>query len=109
MPGHTIVTTRRHEETLFGVTRDEEAALAHTVAAVGRALRLVLNPDGILIQQSNGVAAFQSVPHVHVHVIPKVAGPYPPIVEPQIIPWVDRHKLAVRIKAASVSAQSDDH
>jgi histidine triad (HIT) family protein len=78
MPGHTLVTTRRHVETIFDLTPDEEAMLAHGVARAARMVRAALDPDGLLIQQNNGVAAFQTVPHVHFHVIPKRAdAPFP--------------------------------
>lgn len=51
----------------------------HGVARAARMLRAALDPDGLLIQQDNGIAAFQTVPHVHFHVIPKRADvPFPP-------------------------------
>jgi histidine triad (HIT) family protein len=78
MPGHTLVITRRHAETILDLRPEEEAALGATVADAARAIRAALDPPGLLVQQHNGVAAFQTVGHVHVHVVPKVAGPFPP-------------------------------
>jgi histidine triad (HIT) family protein len=34
----------------------------------------VLRPDGLNILQANGAAAFQSVPHLHLHLIPRWSG-----------------------------------
>ncbi|MBA3308560.1 MAG: HIT domain-containing protein, partial [Nocardioidaceae bacterium] len=70
MEGHTLVVNRRHVETIFDLSREEEAALAHAVARAARAVRRAFEPDGILVEQRNGVAAGQTVPHVHAHVIP---------------------------------------
>ncbi len=95
MPGHTLVTTRRHVETIFDLTPDEEAVLAHGVAKAARMLRAALDPDGLLIRQNNGIAAFQTVPHVHFHVIPKRADvPFPPQEQVLVIPSTERMHLA---------------
>ena len=99
MPGHTLVTTKRHVETIFDLTVDEEAALIHAVALTARTLRAALDPDGILIQQHNGEAAFQTVPHVHFHVVPKLAGlPFPPPDEPQETPVPELLQLAESLR-----------
>lgn len=94
MPGHTLVTTRRHVPTVFELTSAEAAALGVTVARSARMLRAALNPEGLLIQQNNGVAAFQSVPHIHYHVVPKTVGPFPPLDAATPIPPEDRAALA---------------
>ena len=49
-------------------------AVASTAAKVARAVNEVLRPGGINLTQANGEAAGQSVPHVHVHVLPRRAG-----------------------------------
>src|SRR5438270_4628340 len=49
---------------------DLEAAI--TVAKqVALALREAVKPDGLNVLQANGAAAFQSVPHFHLHLIPR--------------------------------------
>jgi histidine triad (HIT) family protein len=95
MPGHTLVTTRRHVETIFDLTHDEEAAVGHAVARAARAVRSVLDPEGVLVQQHNGVAAFQTVPHLHVNIIPKKAdASFPPLETIPVTPSEERQKLA---------------
>jgi histidine triad (HIT) family protein len=94
LPGHTLVVTRRHAETIFDLRPDEMAALGRSVQATARAIRIALDPPGLLVQQNNGVAAFQTVPHVHVHVIPKSPGPFPPATTPEIVPNEERARLA---------------
>src|SRR5262245_60106408 len=73
-PGHCLVVTRAHAPTLFDA---DEADLQAAIAAarrVARALRSALAPDGLNMLQANGAAAFQSVPHFHLHLIPRWTG-----------------------------------
>ena len=46
--------------------------MAHVVR-VARAIRRAFDPDGLNVFQNNGVVGFQTVPHVHVHVLPRYA------------------------------------
>lgn len=79
MDGHALVITRRHVQTIFDLTREEEAAVAHAVARAARAVRSAFDIDGLLVEQRNGVGAGQSIPHVHFHVIPRRSeAPWPP-------------------------------
>lgn len=95
MPGHTLVTTKRHTPTVCDLTRTEEEAIGRAVGRAGRMLRAALDPDGILVTNGNGVEAFQTVPHVHFHVIPKRAdSPFPPRENPGISASEDRQALA---------------
>src|SRR3989338_6070124 len=56
-PGHCLVLTKAHAVTLYEVdTADLQAAL---------------QPEGLNVLQANGPAAFQSVPHFHLHLIPR--------------------------------------
>ena len=94
MPGHALVCPKRHVETIFDLSPDEEAALGQGAARMARVLRTVLDPHGLLIQQHNGAAAFQTVPHVHFHVVPKSVGPFPPLEPPPLIPTDELFDLA---------------
>jgi histidine triad (HIT) family protein len=72
-PGHCLVLTRAHAATLFDAdVADLQAAVA-TARRVAKGLRSALNPDGLNVLQANGAAAFQSVPHFHLHLIPRWA------------------------------------
>jgi histidine triad (HIT) family protein len=99
MPGHILVIPKRHVETIFELSFEEESALAHAVARGARVLRAALAPEGVLIQQHSGIAAFQTVPHAHFHVIPKRPGPFPPLEQPAIVPVEERVQLADRLAA----------
>jgi histidine triad (HIT) family protein len=72
-PGHCLVVTKRHAPTLFEAdVADLQAAVA-TAKRVALAIRETLKPDGLNVLQANGAAAFQSVPHFHLHLIPRWA------------------------------------
>ena len=42
-----------------------------TAKRVALAIQEALRPDGLNVLQANGAAAFQSVPHFHLHLIPR--------------------------------------
>jgi histidine triad (HIT) family protein len=69
--GHCLVLTRAHAPTIFDVDPADLAAAITTAQRVARALRTALRPDGLNMLQANGAAAFQSVPHFHLHLIPR--------------------------------------
>ena len=72
-PGHCLVLTRTHAATLYEADpADLQAAIA-TAQRVAIALREALQPEGLNVLQANGAAAFQSVPHFHLHLIPRWA------------------------------------
>ena len=75
-PGHVLVITRRVVPTYFDCTAAEQAAVMVLVGEVKRLLdeRLDPKPDGYNVGFNAGAAAGQTVPHVHVHVIPRYTG-----------------------------------
>jgi histidine triad (HIT) family protein len=80
--GHALVVPRRHSADLMEVS-DED--LTYTMLAARRLARRVrerLEPDGFNILNSCGSAAWQTVFHFHVHVIPRYVD------DPLRLPWV---------------------
>jgi len=72
--GHCLVVTKRHAPTIFEADVEDLKAAVLTAKRVARAIREVLGPDGLNLLQANGAAAFQSVPHFHLHLIPRWTG-----------------------------------
>ena len=69
--GHCLVIGKRHAATIWDAeVGDLQAAIA-TAQKVALALREAVKPDGLNVLQANGAAAFQSVPHFHLHLIPR--------------------------------------
>ncbi len=69
--GHTLIIPRQHLPNIWHLDPQTAAALATSTVSVARAIRDALSPDGLNIIQSNGEAATQTVPHLHVHVVPR--------------------------------------
>jgi histidine triad (HIT) family protein len=72
-PGHVIVASRQPYETLLDA--DEATAAAMFVAAhrIARAVDRAFAPAGITVLQANRAAGWQTVPHLHLHVLPRHA------------------------------------
>lgn len=69
--GHCLIITKVHAANLYEAdVTDLQAAMA-TAQRVATAIRDGLKPDGLNMLQANGPAAFQSVPHFHLHLIPR--------------------------------------
>jgi histidine triad (HIT) family protein len=79
--GHALVIPRVHAADLLDIDEDDLRACAVVAQLLAdRAVR-GLGADGVTIMQSNGAAAWQTVFHYHVHVIPRYAG------DPLVLPW----------------------
>jgi len=71
--GHCLVVTKAHAATIFEADVEDLVAAMAAAKKVALAIREALKPDGLNILQANGAAAFQSVPHFHLHLIPRWA------------------------------------
>jgi histidine triad (HIT) family protein len=69
--GHCLVVPKAHVATLYEAEAEDLKAAIVTAKKVAGAIRKALNPDGLNLLQANGGAAFQSVPHFHLHLIPR--------------------------------------
>jgi histidine triad (HIT) family protein len=69
--GHCLVTTKAHAATIFEADLEDLKAAIATAKRVALAIQESLKPDGLNVLQANGPAAFQSVPHFHLHLIPR--------------------------------------
>lgn len=72
--GHCLVIPREAAETIIDLSMEGAAACIRAVQIIGAAAIDAFAVPGILILQTNGTAAGQSVPHVHFHVIPRQGG-----------------------------------
>jgi histidine triad (HIT) family protein len=69
--GHCLVIVKNHAPTLFDASEVDLQAAITTAKKVATGLRAAVKPDGLNVLQANGAAAFQSVPHLHLHLIPR--------------------------------------
>jgi len=71
--GHTLVIPRRHCVNLLDARTEDVVAVSLTAQQVARTVPDRLGADGVNLLQATGKAAFQTVMHFHVHVLPRYA------------------------------------
>ncbi|MBW1598386.1 HIT family protein [Streptomyces sp. JJ38] len=74
MDGHTLVIPKRHATDLWDVAVEDAVAVMNTAHRMARRIREVLEPDGLTLFQANREAGWQDVFHLHLHVVPRLAG-----------------------------------
>ena len=72
-PGHALVAPRSHAVDVFDVTATDLAACMELAQEIARRARDRLGADGVNLLNCSGEAAWQTVFHVHIHVIPRYA------------------------------------
>ncbi|MGC1454669.1 MAG: HIT family protein [Nitrospirota bacterium] len=76
-PGHTLILPKRHIASIFQATKDEVAALWEAVQQARNGLIREYSPDGFNIGINDGLAAGQTILHLHIHLIPRYQGDVP--------------------------------
>ncbi len=75
--GHTLVISKRHVGSLFALTSDEREAVFNALELAKAELDREYRPSAYNIGINDGTAAGQTVPHLHVHLIPRYEGDVP--------------------------------
>jgi histidine triad (HIT) family protein len=73
-PGHVLVAAKGHAANLYELNDAQASALLRTAARVARAIREAYKPQGLSVYQANGKAAWQTVFHYHMHLVPRHEG-----------------------------------
>ena len=93
--GHALVVPRRHATDLLDIDPGDLAAVAVAAQRLATRISERLRPNGLNLLNSCGTAAWQTVFHFHVHVIPRYQG------DPLRLPWVPGPGDADEIAAAA--------
>ena len=94
--GHLLVIPRAHSEDLLSIPHDDLDATMHAAQDLAQRVKDRLGADGVNLLNSCGAAAWQTVFHFHMHVIPRYAD------DPLKLPWIPRgapHEEIARIAA----------
>jgi histidine triad (HIT) family protein len=83
-PGHTLVIPREHFQDVRELDDATGAALMAMVSRVTRAVGRAFPNQGLSLWHSIGEAAFQEVPHLHIHIHPRLIGDSVLYVYPQL-------------------------
>lgn len=72
--GHCLVVPKEHAVTIFDLSEEAMVAVAKVAKKIAPALRDGLEAEGLNLFQSNGSAAWQTVDHFHLHLLPRTLG-----------------------------------
>jgi histidine triad (HIT) family protein len=99
--GHALVIPRAHSEDLRSVPEDDLQAVAAAARTLAVRMGERLGAAGVNLLNSCGRAAWQTVFHYHVHVIPRYDG------DPLRLPWVPASGDPAEIAAAAQELRGD--
>ncbi|MBI5004176.1 HIT domain-containing protein [Candidatus Kaiserbacteria bacterium] len=74
VPGHTLILPVRCVATFEELTPEERVAIFDLMSRTMRSLKKVFAAEGFNVAWNQGEVAGQSVPHFHLHVLPRKSG-----------------------------------
>lgn len=80
--GHALILPKDHAANLYELPEETAAAVMKLAKKMALKMRDKLHCDGLNLVQNNGETAGQTVPHFHLHLIPRYKG------DGQNINWV---------------------
>jgi histidine triad (HIT) family protein len=81
-PGHALVVPREHSADLLEIGEEDLSATVLAAQRLSRRMKDVIAADGIDLINACGAAAWQTVFHFHIHVVPRYED------DPLKLPWV---------------------
>ncbi len=100
-PGHVIVAVKPHIQDIYTLTDELAASFFQTAARVARAVKKTMQPEGVTLLQANEAVGFQTVFHLHLHVLPRHTDDGVTLTWPAKNPAIEElDRLAQQVKAA---------
>jgi histidine triad (HIT) family protein len=101
--GHVIVASKKPYETILDIDEETTQRLFLVAKRIAHVVQDVFKAEGITLLQANKDAGWQSVPHIHVHVLPRYKNDGVELVWPRKEPGIERLKeLAKLIQVPSL-------
>ncbi|MFL5908339.1 MAG: HIT family protein [Solirubrobacterales bacterium] len=101
-PGHALVVPRTHSADLLEIGADDLSATVLAAQRLARRMKEVLEADGINLINACGAAAWQTVFHFHIHVVPRYAD------DPLKLPWIPEEGDPDQIAKVAEKLRGDD-
>lgn len=76
VPGHVLISTLRLTRRLQDLSQEEIADLFQTAVKVSKVIELAYGAQSSTVCVQDGASAGQTVPHVHVHILPRKEGDF---------------------------------
>ncbi len=100
--GHALVVPRAHSADLMEISAEDLEAASVAAQRLAKRMDEVFKPDGINILNACRPAAWQTVFHFHLHVIPRYDD------DPLKLPWIPRGGDEGEIKSIAAKLKGDD-
>jgi histidine triad (HIT) family protein len=101
-PGHALVVPRAHSADLMEIEADDLTATILASQRLAKRIKDVLGADGINLINACGAAAWQTVFHFHIHVIPRYED------DPLKLPWIPAEGDPDQIAEVAARLRGDD-
>src|SRR5919106_4228176 len=101
-PGHALVVPRKHSADLLEIEADDLTATTLAAQRLARRMKDALEADGIDLINACGAAAWQTVFHFHIHVVPRYED------DPLKLPWVPEPGDSDEITEIAQKLRGDD-
>jgi histidine triad (HIT) family protein len=99
--GHCLVIPTAHATDIWALSVEQAQQVMGTARMLADRIRESLQPDGLNLLQSNGAAAFQTVFHSHLHLVPRWRE------DGLVLPWVPAPGDPEEIRAAAQAIRGD--
>jgi histidine triad (HIT) family protein len=101
-PGHALVVPRKHSVDLLEIDPEDLSATMAAAQRLTRVMKRVLDADGVNLINSCGAAAWQTVFHFHIHVVPRYED------DPLKLPWVPEEGDSDQIAQIAARLRGED-
>jgi histidine triad (HIT) family protein len=100
--GHALVVPREHSADLLEIGAEDLNATVLAAQRLSRRMKDVLRADGINLINACGAAAWQTVFHFHIHVVPRYED------DPLKLPWIPAPGDSDEIAATAAKLRGED-
>jgi histidine triad (HIT) family protein len=100
--GHALVVPRVHSADLLDIEDEDLTATTLAARRLARRMKDVLDADGINLINACGAAAWQTVFHFHIHVVPRYED------DPLKLPWIPKPGDSDEIAATAARLRGID-
>ena len=100
--GHALVVPRKHSADLLEIGEEDLTAVNLAAQRLAKRMKDVLGADGINLINACGAAAWQTVFHFHIHVVPRYED------DPLKLPWIPEPGDSDEIAAVAAKLRGDN-
>ena len=95
--GHVIVASKKPYETILDIDEETTQRLFLVAKRIAHVVQDAFKAEGITLLQANKDAGWQSVPHIHVHVLPRYKNDGVELIWPRKEPGIERLKELAKL------------